>query len=128
MAYIYSTLTNSISICDYTSPKGGTPRRTRTVTIAGGANVATKNLITPQGVVTEVSDEDLAFLKQNKMFNRMVDRGFIKVESKKVDVEKVVADMTGRDESAPLVPEDFQDDGKGAKPEGETKRKGKKSE
>lgn len=116
MPYIFSTLTNSLNVCAYEAPQGGTPRRVRSVLVNGGANVADKHLITPQGVVTEVSDEDLAFLKQNKMFNRMVERGFVKIEAKEAKVEKVVADMTSRDESAPLVPDDFTEETKGAKP------------
>lgn len=116
MPYIYSTLTNSINCADYVASEGGTPRKTRSVFIAGGSNVADKHLITPLGVVTEVSEDDLKFLKTNKMFNRMIERGFLKVESKKAEPEKVAADMVGRDESAPLVPNDFDEDGKGAKP------------
>lgn len=114
--YIYSTLTNSIKINEYAAVEGGTPRSVRSILIAGGSNVADKHFITPQGVVTEVTDEELEFLKRDKMFNRMVERGFIKHESKKAEVNKVVADMVGRDESAPLTPDDFTEDTKGAKP------------
>lgn len=114
--YIYSTLTNSIKINEYAAVEGGTPRSVRSILIVGGSNVADKHFITPQGVVTEVSDEELEFLKRDKMFNRMVERGFIKHESKKSEVNKVAADMVGRDESAPLTPDDFTEDTKGAKP------------
>jgi PBP1b-binding outer membrane lipoprotein LpoB len=94
----------------------------KTVKVNGGANIADKHLITPAGAVTEVSDDDLSFLKQNKMFNRMIDRGFIKVETKETKVEKVVSDMTGRDESAPLVPDDFTEETQGAKPSKQSKK------
>ena len=115
-AYIYSTLTNSINVTEYSSIEGGTPRRLRSVLIVGGSNVADKHFITPKGTVTEVTDDELDFLKRDKMFNRMLERGFIKYEAKKAEVSKVVADMVGRDESAPLTNDDFTEETKGAKP------------
>jgi hypothetical protein len=115
--FVYSTLTNSLTIADYIKRDGGVPTKKRQVLINGGANLASKHLITPQGVVTELSNDDYDFVKENKMFQRMVERGFIKVDAKKMDVEKVVADMESRDESAPLVPQDFEDTD-GAKPTG----------
>ena len=88
------------------------------ITIHGGAGIANKNLITPNGVVTEVTDEEMEFLNSHDTFNQWKKNGFVKVEKKKVDVEKVVANMNDKsDPSAPLAPADFEKvDDKTAKP------------
>jgi hypothetical protein len=115
--FVYSTLTNALQISEYVTNGGGVPTKKRSVMINGGSNIATKHLITPQGVVTDLSDSDYEFVKDTQIFKRMLSRGFIKVDSKKVDVEKVAADMESRDESAPFTPQDYQD-ANGAKPTG----------
>ncbi len=115
MPFIYSTLTSSQRYVKWSdAPAGGTPREERAILINGGANVANKNIITPQGVVTEVSDSDLALLKENKLFKTHLDNGFITIQEKETSVEKVVSNMESRDESAPLTPQDFEVTGKPA--------------
>ncbi len=94
------------------------PVKVGSVTIKGGAGVANKNIITPLGVHTEVSAEEMDLLNENGIFKLHKDAGFIAVEEKKADVEKVVADMTTKaDPSAPLTPSDYEDED-GAKPSG----------
>jgi hypothetical protein len=107
--YIYSTLTSSVRYALW--KKGGQDLKVKDseVLIKGGANVADKNFVTPQGVITIVTDEQLAALEENKVFRRHRARGFLTVvrDAKKAEVEEVVSDMVGRDPSAPLVPEDY---------------------
>lgn len=109
MPFVYSTLTNAQRYVKY-GPEvaGGVPREERAVYIEGGANVANKHFITPKGVATEVSAEDLEMLKENKLFQEHQKNGHIVIEDRKADVDKVVADMTGRSPDAPIRPEDFQ--------------------
>lgn len=107
MHYVYSTATCDIAYGVWIKGGNDLPIRTRAIVIKGGAGVANKHLITPRGVVTEVSDEELALLEQDEAFQRHVEHGFIRVERAKIDPEKVAADMTGRDEASPLVPQDF---------------------
>lgn len=73
----------------------------KTIRIKGGANVRNKyTLATPTGVVTEVSDEDLALLQKDPAFQNHVAKGFMKV----MNTEKVdVSDMEKRDRSAQLT-------------------------
>lgn len=73
----------------------------KTIRIKGGANVRNKyTLATPTGVVTEVSDEDLALLQKDPAFKIHVAKGFMKVMStEKVDV----SDMEKKDRSAQLT-------------------------
>jgi len=95
-----------------TGVKGGRPAvADRRILIKGKANVANpKTLITPRGVVTTVSDEELVELKKIKAFNAMVRDGFYVIEAgKKPVVEEVVKDMTKKDKSAQPTPADFKD-------------------
>jgi len=108
MAYIYSTLTAGQEYRGYKKGQGDLNNIAWTVTINGGTNISSKNLITPEGVLTTVSDKDLALLKTNKAFLRHAERGFIIIETKKVEVERVAKDMTKKDKSAPLSGSDFE--------------------
>lgn len=120
--YVYSTLSNDQEYTQYA--KGSevannlTPPVESVIRIAGKANITNKNLITPLGAMTEVSDEELAILRQNYVFQQHEKNGFIKVESRKYSKEQVVdgsatADMNGRDSSAPLVDADVEEVTKG---------------
>jgi hypothetical protein len=81
----------------------------KTVVIKGGHGIANSNIITPYGVRTEVSDEAYAAIKDCSVLKLHIENGFIKVESAKDDAEKVAADMTGRDLSAPMTENDYGD-------------------
>ena len=114
-------------------------KRDKGVVIKGGANMGGKGLITPKGVVTHVTEEELEFLETVPAFQRHKAKGHITVvKSAKPDVEKVTAGMTKKDKSAPLTDSDFlpggrQFDGKTeapvvGKPDVEKKKKGAKAE
>lgn len=114
MVYVYSTATATIDYVEYNKPsdKNMLPQVIRKVTIKGGANVADKHLFTPNGVVTEVTPEDYAFLAQNQSFIQHVTDGFHVVEKTRFDVDSVVNDMEPKDRSAPLTPEDYEPGGR----------------
>jgi hypothetical protein len=105
--YVYSTLSNDQSYSTYTDVPGGAPQLETSVFIAGKANVANKHLITPLGVVTEVTAEQLAELRRNEVFRLHESNAYISVSQAKAEPDKVAASMTGRDASAPLVEQDF---------------------
>jgi hypothetical protein len=107
--YVYSTLTAGQEYTGWVKGAGDLPQRKHSVRIEGGANCYSKRLITPLGVVTEISEEDLAFLRAHKIFRKHEKNGFVKVEAKRREVEAVVATMEHRDTSAPDTPEDFVD-------------------
>lgn len=112
MFYVYSTLTcdNAYNFFDKNvSPEAVVPVIERTIHIRGGANVANKNLVTPEGVVTEVTDEEMSALEENYHFKEHVKHGFITFSKREVKPEKAVQDMTKKDASAPKTPEDFKD-------------------
>lgn len=106
--YVFSTLTSSMEYTT-TAPGGGDlPQTTAKVFIAGGSNLPDKYLRTPVGVMTPVTDEELSLLRDNEVFKLHEANGFMKVQSKPAEPEKVAADMVTRDQSAPTVDADFE--------------------
>ena len=110
MPTIYSTLTEPQQYTKYESA-GDTHRVVASVRINGGHGKADhKTLITPLGMATEVTEEQLAILMENKSFLKHKERGYITVSGKREDAEKVAADMTVSDGSAQLTDADFVED------------------
>ena len=106
--YVYSTLTATTEYAEYSaSGGGGLNRPERSVVIQGGSNVATKNLVTPLGVVTPVTSEELDFLRKHPLFRQHLENGFLRISEAAVDPEVAAADMQSRDLSAPLTPNDY---------------------
>lgn len=125
--YVFSTLAAAVSYTGYAEPKGDNlPQVAMSVVVNGGAGVANKRTLqTPRGVVTEVTEEEAKFLAGHSVFQIHLKNGFVQISDKNADGDEAAADMTGRDESAPLVDEDFSDNdaqpqgnkaGKAAKP------------
>ncbi len=108
MQYVYSTLTSDTKYRVWIESSNDLPTFEHFILIKGGTGLANKDLITPYGVVTEVSDQDLALLEADETFQRHVEGGFIHVDRIKSDPEKIAADMAARDGSSPLVPQDFE--------------------
>lgn len=122
--YVLSTATCSQRIVSYLpgNSQSGVNTIDRSVRIKGGANAASSSsgfgdmthtpegqpLWTPRGVVTEVSDEDAAFLESHPTFIDGVKAGFFQMMDKGVGtnhdkVKKLATGMTERDLSAPLT-------------------------
>ena len=108
--YVASTLSAPTTYVQYLPQVGDRlPQVEASVTIAGGAGIATKHLVTPQGVVTHVTDEEVAVLKANPVFKLHMENGYVQfVDSPyKPDGDNVAANMERREPSAPIVPEDY---------------------
>lgn len=104
--FIYSTLSSDMVYASW--DKGpDLPKRRQGILIKGGAGIASKHLITPKGVVTEITDEELKELKENQVFNLHCTNGFIKIEYEKIKITNAIKDMEPKDKSTPLVPSDF---------------------
>lgn len=113
--FVYSTLASGVDYHIYGKAAEGMPaHRERTITINGGAGIANKNLITPQGVVTEVTEEELSALENHSLFLLHKKNGHMTVQRVKADVEKVVADMNTQDPSKPMTPADYAGEGEDA--------------
>lgn len=111
MPHLYSTLTEPVVITFWEKGPEGMPTQTRAIRINGGHGKADRRtLITPIGVHTEVTDEELELLKTNPSFMRQVKAKFIAIREKKADAEAVASDMEAADKSAQLSEADFEDE------------------
>lgn len=116
MAYIVSKASQDIEYCDWVKGRNGLFTKKLSVIIKGGANVMNKKTMeTPNGVVTEVTAEQLKFLEGNSAFKRHMERGFMAICKTENDAKKK-ADKADKDEngdkkkdgSAQLTKEDFE--------------------
>lgn len=107
--YVYSTLAADVAYINHAQGGGDLPIELPPVLIKGGAGVANDRFITPRGVVTEITEEQGEYLRANVLFQLHEKNGFVEISGSYVDPEKAAADMTGRDNSAPIVPEGLSD-------------------
>ena len=121
MPHIVSTLTNDQNYTDWSRPEqtGKVARLNvvqRQILIKGKANVITKALVTPEGVLTSVSEEELEALKKIRAFQEHIKLGHLKILAREASPDKVAKDMTDRDQSAPLneAKGDFKKGGRAA--------------
>lgn len=113
MAYILSTLPAAQNYTKYVKGINNINIPQVEIKVAGGAQITNKNLVTPQGVETYVTDNELEILKQNPEFQKHLKGGYVKYYNSKPDIEKEAAKME-RDASAPLTPEYYEKQGKKA--------------
>lgn len=111
--FIYSTLSNDNRYSQNVRNANGVVNSSRSVVINGGANVASLKgvLQTPKGVVTEVSDADYEWLKNEPNFKAHVKAGFLTVDEKSKsssNPEKVAKDMQASDNSAPYTDQSLE--------------------
>lgn len=109
--FVYSTLTCSQAYTPYQMSGGDIPVPQKSILIHGGTNVPNKNLITPQGVMTEITPAEYEQLKDIDLFKLHQENGFITVSERKVDPEVAAADMQQRSDDAPFNENDFASEG-----------------
>src|SRR5699024_9613354 len=95
--YIYSTLASDQVYVE----RGQNRQIVASVFIAGQANIPNKHMLTSRGVSTKVSAEEKAVLENNKVFQLHRENGFITIESKKANVDKVADSMNNNDPAQP---------------------------
>jgi len=111
MPFIYSTTTcsNTFAVFAPKTDPNSLSRVVKRIEILGGHGMKNpKGIDTPQGVVTKVSDEDLALLEKMVGFRDQVNAGYLIVDNKKMDPSKKAASMNPKDGSAPMTPKDFE--------------------
>lgn len=114
--WVASTLATDVAYTRFVRHEGNDmPEPEKRIVIKGGFAVAhPKTLVTPSGaILTEVSAEDVAFLMENKTFQKHQENGFVKVLTTNPNGEAVAADMATDDPSAPLTPNHFEMGGNG---------------
>lgn len=108
--YVFSTLANDQMYTNWEKGGNDVPIKGFQCLIKGGTGVANKRLVTPLGVATEITDEELGELEKNPSFVDHKKNGFITVRSKKAEAEKVATDMNLKDESAPMTNADYTEE------------------
>ena len=110
--YIFSTSTANQKYPIYrdTGDKGLSVIKSY-VLIHGGANLPSKVLVTPKGVMTSITDDEWDRLQKSSSFQKHRKRGFLTVEDAPTDADEVAGDMESRDKSAPMTRADFEDIG-----------------
>ncbi len=82
------------------------------VLIKGGANVINKKtMATPTGVITEISKEDLEFLKTQSLFNEKVKNGSYEIVEGEKKAKERAKVRKEKDKGAQLTAKDFEDSG-----------------
>lgn len=115
MPTIFSTLTSDNLYCSTIKNDNpdGVHRRIKGILIKGRSNTVdpiTRTTIGP-GVITEVSDKQLEFLRKDVVFQVHEKKGFITVIEKGTEsASKVVKNMEEKDKSAPKTPLDYKVD------------------
>lgn len=108
MPYVFSTLTSDNRYTFYADGGADMKVASRDILVKGGHGIANDRLITPLGVATEVTAEEAAALKEHPLFKLHMENGFVTIQDKKADPEKVAADLQGADGSAPLTPAKYK--------------------
>lgn len=106
--YVFSTLATDQIYQNWMAAPSGMPAAGHSVFVKGGTGVANERLITPIGVMTEISDADYTEMQKNEVFKLHVKNGYVTVQSKKAEPEKVASGMNTKDKSAPKTDADFE--------------------
>lgn len=110
--YIISKMAANVNYAIYTKGARGINEVKQVITIRGGADVIDKKtLVTPEGVLTPVTDDEFAKLQDNPIFLRHLERGVLKVCTNERNAEKSSVELT-KDDSAQLTPKDYKKQGK----------------
>ena len=107
MAFITSKMAASVTYAFYTRGANKINVVTDEITINGGADVINKKTLqTPNGVVTELTDDQLDRLKSHPVFKMHLENGSVAIfeNEKKADAagDKLVADK-----SSQITPDDY---------------------
>lgn len=109
--YVFSTLVSDQRYVDWSKGASDLPIEGQSVFIKGGTGVANDRFVTPLGVMTEIDADQLKLLEANEMFKLHKGNGYITIQEKSADPEKVAADMSRADPSSPKTPSSYVDAG-----------------
>jgi hypothetical protein len=125
--FVFSTLASDVTYQSYVKGGADLAVADKGVLIKGGAGVMNDRIITPAGVRTEVSAEELVVLQQDAVFQLHQRNGYITVEESAHDPDRVASDMRADDRSRQLTEGDFrQPDEDGPDPTASAGTAGKK--
>ena len=100
MPHVTSTLTAAQEYTLWKETVPGNISPIKSVRIEGGTNCPNKNFITPEGVVTQITEEEAEILEMIPAFKQHQERGFVKIHRRaKMDNDG----LEKEDLSAPLT-------------------------
>lgn len=109
MAFITSKMAAPVRYAFYTQGANKINVVTDEITINGGAGVINKrSLETPQGVVTELTDEQLDKLKSHPVFKMHLANGAVAILGTEKEAKKADKDLKA-DKSSQITPEDYEE-------------------
>lgn len=112
--FVISTLSADNRYTNWTT-NGGVNMEGRSVLVRGGAGIAArgggKNVVTPRGVRTEVSDAEAEFLAAHPHFKEHAKNGFVRIVNSAQEPDKAAKSME-KDASGPKTDKDVAEDAK----------------
>lgn len=112
MRHVISTLAADTRYTNWVN-NAGLNMPDHSVLVRGGAGVAHRgsgDIWTPDGLRTEVSDEDAAWLAKHPHFIEHQKKGFVKIVDKPLDANKAAQTMADNDGSRPKTEADVKAD------------------
>lgn len=108
MAFVTSRLATGVDYTFYKQNESKINIVVDTIHVNGGADVVNKRTLdTPQGVVTELTDEQLDKLKSHPVFQQHLKGGYVVIQSTEKEAQKAKAHLE-KDKSAQITPEDYE--------------------
>lgn len=108
MAFITSKLSAGVDYTFYKKNESKINIVVDTIHINGGADVVNKKTLdTPQGVVTEITDEQLNKLKSHPVFQQHLENGYVIIQCTEKEAKKAEKYLE-KDKSAQITPEDYE--------------------
>lgn len=108
--YVYSTLACDQNYTNHVTGGADIPQALPAVFVKGGAGVANDRLVTPRGVVTEITEAEAEYLRANAVFRLHEKNGYVQISEAETDPEKAAADMNRADNSAPMTEADVPEE------------------
>lgn len=106
--FITSRMAAGVEYAFYKKTANGANIVDKTIIINGGSDVINKKtLITPTGVVTEISKDDLDLLYTNPVFKKHLEEGYLTINDNEKAADKA-GDKLEKDKSSQIVPEDYE--------------------
>lgn len=107
-SFITSRLAGGVDYAFYEKGPNGINKVVKTISIKGGSDVVNKTtLLTPQGVVTELSKADLDELKTHPVFKMHLENGYVTINDNEKAAVKA-GEKLEVDKSSQITDEDYE--------------------
>ena len=88
-------------------------KRIKSILVKGRSNVRDPHtLVMPDGVITEISDEDAEILSRDPLYKQYESNGMMKLVNSKAGARSAKADLAEKDGAAQLTEKDYRKRGK----------------